>query len=188
MQTFSNVLNLMKMAMLPVLLKAEVVVDATAGNGHDTLFLAEHMPQTAHLYAFDVQAEAIAATKERTKAFAERITYLQQGHETIGEVIPAAIDVAMFNLGYLPGQEHALTTRHETTRKAVGAVLEKLSLHGICAIAVYPGHAEGKVEAAMLMDWLQTLPTKNYTVGCYRLLNHKDTAPYALLIERTDKK
>lgn len=185
MQTVTNVLNLVKLALIPVLAKATTIVDATAGNGHDTLFLAEHMPKTAHLYAFDVQAEAIAATKERTQAFAAQITYVQQGHEQMAEVVDGTIDVAMFNLGYLPGENHQFTTQHATTKKAVDAVLNQLAVNGFCVIVAYPGHPEGKVEADMLETCLAALPKKKFTVGRYRLVNHPITAPYAFLIEKT---
>lgn len=185
MQTVTNVLNLVKLALIPVLERATTIVDATAGNGHDTLFLAEHMNKNAHLYAFDVQAEAIAATKERTQAFASQISYCQQGHEHIANVVDGPIDVAMFNLGYLPGENHQVTTQHTTTKKAVDAVLNQLSVNGICVIVAYPGHPEGNVEAEMLETYFSTLPNKKFTVGRYRLVNHPATAPYAFLIEKT---
>src|SRR3954454_12453143 len=43
----------------------DLVVDATAGNGHDTLFLAERVLPGGRVFAFDVQTEAIDATRVR---------------------------------------------------------------------------------------------------------------------------
>ena len=43
----------------------EVVVDATAGNGHDTLFLARQVGPSGTVYSFDVQEEAIGLTRSR---------------------------------------------------------------------------------------------------------------------------
>ncbi|MBQ1867622.1 class I SAM-dependent methyltransferase [Selenomonas sp.] len=185
MQTVSNVINLMHQSILPAVRQAEVIVDATAGNGGDTLFLAQNMKESCHLYAFDIQAEAIEHTKQRTSEFAGKITYLQQSHEQIDRYVDRSIDVAMFNLGYLPGAAHDAVTKHETTLKAVKCVLAKLSLQGICAIMVYPGHPEGKVEADCLANFLQALPVRDYTVGCYRLWNHRPEAPYGFILERT---
>lgn len=185
MQTVSNVINLVHQSILPAVQQAEIIVDATAGNGGDTLFLAQNMKKSCQLYAFDIQAEAIEHTKQRTKEFASQITYLQQNHEKIDCYVDQSIDVAMFNLGYLPGAAHDAVTTHESTLKAVKCVLAKLSLQGICAIMVYPGHPEGKVEAVCLTDFLKSLPNKDYTVGCYRLCNHCPEAPYGFIMERT---
>lgn len=184
MQTVSNVLNLVKQAILPALEQATVIVDATAGNGNDTLFLAEHSSEQAKIYAFDIQQAALVHTQEKTAAYAARIEYVLRSHAELAAVVKEEIDVAMFNLGYLPGEEHDITTKKESTRAAVTQVLEKLSLNGVCIIVAYPGHEAGAQEAAMLEDFLENLPGKNYTAGCYRLVNHKKTAPYAYVIER----
>lgn len=184
MQTVSNVIQLMHLALLPVLAKASIVVDATAGNGYDTLFIAEHTSQSAQIYAFDVQPAALANTKVRTAEYAERIHYLLCSHENIEREVFGKIDVCMFNLGYLPGAGHEAATRTGSTRKALESVLAKLNVHGVCVLVVYPGHPEGKLEADMLRDVVEKLPQRELTAGCYRLSNHKQTAPYAYLIER----
>ncbi|SFT33667.1 Putative rRNA methylase [Selenomonas sp. GACV-9] len=184
MQTVSNVLELMHLAIVPVLGRAENVVDATAGNGHDTLFLAENTPASAHIYAFDIQPQAIANTKVRTEKHASRISYILDSHEHLGEHVHEPIDVILFNLGYLPGAEHTAVTRQESTEKAVEQALEKLKVNGLAVVVVYPGHPEGKVEADMLATYFASLPCRIFTVGCYRLVNHKETAPYAYVIER----
>lgn len=186
MQTISNVIELMKLALSNVLPAAKVIIDATAGNGFDTLFLAEHSGETAKLFAFDIQAAAIAATKAKTKAYEAKITYLNCSHEKIGSIITEPIDVAVFNLGYLPGAKHTITTQHESTLKAITTVIAQLSLNGICAVMVYPGHAEGAIEAQYIKEYVQKLSASKYTIGCYRLINHKKTAPYLYLIERTN--
>lgn len=184
MQTVSNVLNLVKQAILPALEQAMVIVDATAGNGNDTLFLAEHSSEQAKIYAFDIQQAALVHTREKTAAYAARIEYVLRSHAELAAVVKEEIDVAMFNLGYLPGEEHDVTTKKESTRSAVEQVLNKLSLNGICIIVVYPGHEEGALEAVMLEDFLCSLPQKTYTVGCYRLINHSIKSPYAYIIEK----
>lgn len=185
MQTVSNVINLMHQSILPAVVRANVMVDATAGNGGDTFFLAQNMKASCRLYAFDIQSEAINHTKQRTEAFAEQITYLQKSHEEIERYVDQPIDVAVFNLGYLPGADHEAVTQHDSTLTAVKCVLQKLTLQGICAIMVYPGHPEGRIEADLLAGFLQALPVRDYTVGCYRLWNHRPEAPYGFIIERT---
>lgn len=184
MQTVSSVIQLMHLALMPVLANADIVIDATAGNGYDTLFLAKNTPQSAQIYAFDVQPKALEVTKARTAAYADRIHYLLCSHEYIAEKVPKAIDACIFNLGYLPGFAHDMAIAKESTRKAVGSVLKKLRVNGICVLVVYPGHPEGKQEADMLQEMLATLPQREFTAGCYQLSNHKLSAPYAYLIER----
>jgi methylase of polypeptide subunit release factors len=184
LQTVSNVLNLAKQAILPVLEQAKVVVDATAGNGNDTLFLAEHTAAAAQIYAFDIQAAALAHTREKTAAYAGRIEYILDSHENIDSIVHSSIDVAVFNLGYLPGDEHNVTTQTASTLAAVRKVLARLSCNGVCVIAAYPGHAAGALEAAALDEFLSALQVKEFTAGCYRLLNHRQTAPYIYVVEK----
>ncbi len=184
MQTVSNVLNLAKQAILPALQTARVIVDATAGNGHDTLFLAEHTSDQAKIYAFDIQSAALANTQTRTAPYKARIEYILASHDRIAELVPEEIDVAMFNLGYLPGEGHKVTTEPDSTMRAVSQVLAKLRRNGVCVIVAYPGHEAGAAEAAQLAQALEELPVKKYTVGCYRLCNHVQTAPYVYIIEK----
>ena len=184
MQTVSNVLNLVKEAIKPALQKAQVVVDATAGNGHDTLFLAEHTADEAKIYAFDIQEAALNNTRAITIEYAARIKYVLASHDKIAEFVSEPVDVVMFNLGYLPGEEHCVTTKTESTMTAVKQVLDKLNCNGVCVIVAYPGHEAGAKEAASLEEFFAVLSKKNYTVGCYRLLNHARTAPYAYVVEK----
>ncbi|MCR5756966.1 MAG: class I SAM-dependent methyltransferase [Selenomonas sp.] len=184
MQTVSNVLNLVKQAILPALQNASLIVDATAGNGNDTLFFAEHSLEKAKIYVFDIQPAALEHTREKTRDFAGKIEYILGSHERIGEMVSGEIDVAMFNLGYLPGEEHVVTTKWESTLAAVRQVLDKLSLNGVCVIVVYPGHEAGAQEAARLEEFLGTLAKKKYTAGRYRLMNHSLSAPYAYVVEK----
>ena len=184
MQTVSNVLNLVKAAIEPALKNARTVVDATAGNGHDTLFLAEHTVDEVKIYAFDIQETALNNTRVLTAKYAGRINYVLASHDKIAELVSEPIDVAMFNLGYLPGEEHCVTTKKESTMTAVKQVLDKLSCNGVCVLVAYPGHEAGAQEAASLEKFFAVLSKKNYTVGCYRLLNHARTAPYAYVVEK----
>ena len=180
----SNAVMADRQHLAPVLPTARCVVDATAGNGNDTLFLAERMSKDARLYAFDIQPAAIAATRQRTAVYAEQITYLLDSHENIKQAVPGKIDAAIFNLGYLPGGNHQVTTVAETTLSAVEATLQKLSCNGLLALVVYPGHPAGREEKVRLETYLTTLPVGEFTVGCYRMVNHAEDAPFSYLIEK----
>ena len=76
------------------------------GQWPDTVFLAEHIGKTGHVYSFDIQQQAIDATREKLEQhqLEERVSLFLQGHETLGEVIAEQQDLkaGIFNLGYLP--------------------------------------------------------------------------------------
>ena len=99
----------------------DVVVDATMGNGHDTLFLSQCISPGGRVFAFDVQASALEETRKRIPQ--EMSTLFHAGHETMAQNIPAElhgrIAAVMFNLGYLPGSDKTCITRTETTLAAL---------------------------------------------------------------------
>lgn len=48
---------------LSVNLEDGIFIDATAGNGYDTLFLAQHIEKDSKILAFDIQESAILQTR-----------------------------------------------------------------------------------------------------------------------------
>jgi 16S rRNA C1402 N4-methylase RsmH len=44
-----------------------IYVDATAGNGHDTLFIAKILKEDGYLYSFDISDKAVENTKKLLK-------------------------------------------------------------------------------------------------------------------------
>lgn len=139
------------------------VIDATAGNGHDTLFLKQCVGEEGKVWAFDVQAQALEQTKLKlTEAGLEAGTeYIHAGHEHLLEKISEAaqekIAAIMFNLGYLPGGDKALITQTETTLNALNQSLEVLAPGGILSIILYPGHPGGSEEAEAVIRWGESL-------------------------------
>lgn len=67
----------------------DAALDGTAGNGHDTLLLAECVGETGRVWAFDVQQQALDATRARLAAagVAERVTLIAAGHETLADYV-----------------------------------------------------------------------------------------------------
>lgn len=160
------------------------VIDATAGNGHDTLFLAQTVGPEGHVYAFDVQAPAILETRRRLMDAGiseDRFTLIHAGHETMGEALKQApvrvIRGIMFNLGYLPGSDKSLITRTETTLQAVQAAIALLAPNGLLTIAVYPGHEGGADELRALTAWAADLPPREYEVQHLRPVNRSAAPP-----------
>jgi len=128
-------------------------IDATAGNGHDTVFLARLVSPGGNVYAFDIQEEAIQATQSRlTGVGLEDIAVLiSECHSMVRQSIPShlsgQIAAATFNLGYLPGGNHAVCTRPTETLEAIHGCYELLRPDGCLSILCYRGHEGGPEEA-----------------------------------------
>ncbi len=168
----------------------DIAVDATAGNGHDTLLLARIVGKTGEVFALDVQACALATTGSRLKEHGlDQVGKLyQRGHEDLAEVVPGChhgrVSAVMFNLGYLPGGDKSLITREQTTIVALQQALEILSKGGLCTVVCYPGHEGGAREAAAVARFVKELDPGSYR--CQRhdsehCLNH---SPFLLAIEK----
>ena len=166
--------------------EGDTVVDATMGNGKDTLFLCGLVGETGHVYAFDVQPEAVERTGERVKeaGFDQRTTLLLAGHETMAEHIKAPVQAVMFNLGWLPGAEHIVTTQTETTLKAVSAALELIAPGGIVTVCVYPGHEEGTRELEALIKYVSGLSVRTYNALYHSFVNASSQTPQLFLIQK----
>ncbi|PYZ93825.1 16S rRNA (cytosine(1402)-N(4))-methyltransferase [Salipaludibacillus keqinensis] len=167
-----------------------VAVDATAGNGHDTAFLAKLVGSKGTVYSFDIQEQAINATKDRLKQeqLEERVTLIQEGHETLSDhLLPdhqGHIDGAIFNLGYLPGSDKSVVTSSATTIEAIKQLLIHLKPKGIIVLVVYYGHEEGKIEKENLLPFVQSLPQHEFHVLEYRFTNQHNDPPFIIAIEK----
>ncbi|MFJ7827133.1 class I SAM-dependent methyltransferase [Psychrobacillus sp. NPDC096623] len=164
----------------------DIVVDATAGNGHDTLFLTELVGAHGHVYAFDVQAEAILATTKRLKEAnkLEIATLINDGHENLNLYIKQEVSAAIFNLGYLPGSNHEIVTRGESTQRAIESLLQLLKVGGIIVLVVYHGHAGGKEEKDSILRFVQGLSQSFVHVLSYQFLNQQNDPPFIIAIEK----
>jgi SAM-dependent methyltransferase len=145
----------------PVIQAGDFAVDATVGNGHDTRFLAEQVGDEGKVLGLDVQESAILVTAARLgeAGLKHRVDLVQKGHEQLDKLLPegmrAKLKVVMFNLGYLPGGDHGLITRADTTLKALDAALGQLRPDGLISLMVYRGHPGGNEEYRAITDWLE---------------------------------
>lgn len=162
----------------------DVVIDATCGNGHDTLFLSGLVP-AGRVFAFDIQEKAIQNTQELLKKHGreERVTLLQKSHVDL-QKIPSPPRLIVYNLGYLPGGDKGVTTQTDTTLESVAAGLKMLPEGGALSITCYPGHAEGAREEKALVEFLRTLPSHQWTVRYHQWVN-RPKAPSLLWVVRS---
>ena len=131
------------------------VVDATAGNGHDTLFLAQAVGDRGRVLALDLQPLAIETTRARLSEahVGSRADLRVADHAALAELAAGwegQVDCVMLNLGYLPGADRTLVTRPVTTGKALHAALGLLRVGGRIVCAVYTGHPGGEDESDLV--------------------------------------
>jgi len=167
--------------------RGDLVLDATCGNGLDTLLLAQLVGEGGRVWAFDLQPRAIAATREllEGQGCLGWVKLIAAGHERLTEFVPAGLSAAVFNLGYLPGGgENSLVTSPVSTVSALEQAARLLKPGGIITVSLYTGHAGGPEEAEAVEGWGAALPPKNFNVWCSRQLNRPATAPYLVLVEK----
>lgn len=167
---------------------AKVIVDATLGNGYDTLWLATMKKRDdAQIYGFDIQTEAISNTKRRlseNNVDLQNIHLIHDTHAHLDRYIVEEIDMILFNFGYLPGGDKSITTKTDSSLVAIEKGLEKLALHGLAILVTYPGHEEGAIEDTAVHHFVSGLPWKQYKVFTYQLLNNTKKPPIVYAIEK----
>jgi len=132
-----------------VLKEGECAIDATLGNGWDTLFLAQCVGENGRVFGFDVQEAALMATGKRLAKVeaAERCELFLSGHEEMGEKVSCPVGAVMFNLGYLPYAGEKIITKGATTKTALQAAVDLLRVGGVVTVICYLGHPGGREEA-----------------------------------------
>ena len=164
--------------------KEDIVVDATMGNGYDTLFLARLAKQ---VYAFDIQEQALEKTSLRLQeAGLANVKLLLQGHETVDQFV-GEVKAAIFNLGYLPSADKNIITKPQTTIEALEKLCRMLIKGGRIAIMIYYGHEGGDIERDAVMDFVSQLPQQEYTATIYRTLNQINNPPFLVMIEKLER-
>jgi hypothetical protein len=160
-----GVQTLARGAWADVLRAGDVAVDATCGNGRDAatlaLLLAEAGPGGA-LVAIDVQQPALDATAAAVGAALAgsqtppALSLVLGSHATFP---PAARGAKLFvyNLGYLPGGDHALTTTTASTLASLAVAQAYVAVGGLISLMLYPGHAAGVDEADAVVRHLEGL-------------------------------
>lgn len=143
----------------------DLAIDATAGNGHDSCFLARQVGDKGRVFAFDIQQQALKNTEKqlKEKGLQEQVALIQRGHEYLAQELPAdcygKIQAVMFNLGYLPGGNQQLTTTSTTTLAALEQARPLLASGGVITVLAYRGHPGGQEETRAVEYKLRELAT-----------------------------
>lgn len=160
-------------------------VDATCGNGFDTLFLCKLAGKSGHVAAFDVQNTAIERTNALLKSNLDFVNYelVLDSHEFINKHVKNQIDAVIFNLGYLPFSDKTVTTKGDTTLKAIENLLPLLKNDGRIFLTTYITHDTGD-EIKEIIQYLSALNKTKYNVLHINLLNKENTPPELFIVEK----
>jgi len=175
-----------------VLRDGDSAIDATLGNGHDALFLANSiLKKGGRLYGFDIQESAINTSfAELKKIFPDeqlrRVHFFQESHDQMGKHVKDPVRLIVYNLGYLPGGDKSVTTMTDTTLASIEQGLNMLLPDGLLSVVCYPGHDEGEREESALLDFFQKLDTRHFAISHFRFLNRKK-APSLILAQKSAK-
>jgi SAM-dependent methyltransferase len=157
----------------------QIALDATLGNGHDTLFLARCVGANGLVYGFDVQTKALEAARKRLEdaCLLALLQWIPPQHH-------GKIQAAMFNLGYLPGGDKTLITQTATTLAALEVSLRLLTQDGVITVMAYPGHPGGAEETTELIQWLrQHAQQRGVEFECLESHFHHALAPRLFVLK-----
>lgn len=187
---FKNAVQMARQIVSQVVSPADIVVDATCGNGNDTLLLARLTGEAGKVYSFDIQKKAIAAAERllERNGLLHMVKFINDDHARLADYVYGKIRVCMFNLGYLPGGDHQITTRPETTIKAIAASLGLLKIGGLATIVAYPGHQPGKAEWDELRNYLTGLPQQQFEVAEISFINQVNNPPVLIIVQKIEER
>lgn len=161
-------------------------VDATLGGGGDAQALCELVGECGRVYGFDVQPAALERTRARLEAagLCGRARLYCASHADMERYVPEPVDAVVFNLGWLPGGDHAITTRTDSTLRALDAAARLVKPGGLITVCAYPGHAEGARELSAVLDWARALDGRAYQAMARMYLNQPVNAPALVAVAR----
>lgn len=143
------------------------------------------MGPSGRVFAFDIQAEAIEATKARIDTYfppdvRPKMEYRQLCHSKLQEEVGShAARLVCFNLGYLPHGDKSRVTTTATTLQALEAAYEVLMPGGLLSVLCYTAHEGGFQEYTEVVSALEELPPSYWVSSQVKLLN-RPTAPVIL--------
>lgn len=171
----------------PVLAPGGTALDATCGNGHDTLFLARAVAPGGTIHAFDLQAAAIERSRQRLDAATTgtSLRWYHQDHAGLAQALTGTrLDAAMFNLGWLPRSESDIVTTPAASTAALAATLPLLRPGARMTVICYRGHAGGEREATAVRRCLETAEARARTHSLTR--EPDNPAPHAPVLYRLE--
>lgn len=165
-------------------------LDATCGNGHDTLFLCSVAGENGRVIGLDIQPQAAANTNALLAANGMAAIGRAEccdHRELLRFAPPGSADCVMFNFGWLPGAAHDVHSTADSTLPALQAGLDALKPGGVLAAVLYSGKVIGNTEKKAAAEFFRSLPLADYTVLICEFANWADTAPLPCFVIKREK-
>ncbi len=166
-----------------IIKEGDRVVDATVGNGNDTLKLSNAVGKTGCVYGFDIQMDAINSAKEKNYIY-NNVVFLNESHSELDLFIAEEISFVIFNLGYLPGGDHSIKTCEKTTIPAIEKAMTKLTAGGVILLVIYRGGDTGFSESEAVISYVKGIDYKKYNVLLFDYINRPKNPPMVCVIEK----
>lgn len=163
----------------------DICIDATMGNGNDTLLLSRLCGENGHVYAFDIQEQALENTKKRLdEAHAvQNYDLILNSHVHMDQYAEAnSVSCIVFNFGYLPGGDHQKSTKSSTSIPALETALKLLKKKGQLSLCIYSGGDSEFEELDTILAWLKELDPKKYLVIKTDYYNRPNNPPIPVLV------
>lgn len=167
-----------------ILKKGDTVVDATCGNGHDSIYIAEKIGKAGTLFCFDIQEIAIKKTKESLLQLQEQpiIHMIHDSHENLDLLVNEKVDCIFYNLGYLPTSDKSITTNSNSTIQSLKSAFKILKPNAIISLMCYLNHDDHN-EYNQVKNFLLTLNQIEFSISETNFILRK-TSPVLLIIEK----
>ena len=163
----------------------QTIIDATAGNGGDTLCIAELLGGQGKILAFDIQEDAVNNTRAKLAAagYSDIAEVILDSHANMDKyAAPESVDGIVFNFGWLPGGDHDIFTRKDSSIAAIEKSLSLLKPGGFMSLCVYYGRNNGYEERDAILDYIKTIDNRGYTVLRIDFPNRHNDPPFPIFI------
>ena len=147
--------------------EGDLCIDATMGNGNDTLLLSRLCGKKGHVLAFDIQEIALANTRERLEKENAPHNYelFLDSHVNMGKYAePVSVSCIVSSI------------------QALTVSLSLLKKGGILMLCIYSGGDSGFEERDALLEWLKVLDSRKFLVIKTEYYNRPNHPPMPVLV------
>ena len=184
-----SALDIIKRVISENVREGDICIDATAGRGNDTLFMAQIVGESGHVTAFDIQQDAVDSTKKllEENGVSHRADVLLKSHSEMDALFDeGSVSCITFNFGWLPKGDHSVSTKKETSIEAIEKGLRLLKKDGIMTLIIYYGRDTGFEERDAILEYLPTIDSEKYTVLEMPFVNRPNCPPIPIIIMRDE--
>lgn len=184
-----SALDIIKRAISENVREGDICIDATAGRGNDTLFMASLVGDSGHVTAFDIQSEAVESTRAllENEGLSHRADVRLQSHAEMDTLFEeGTVSCITFNFGWLPKGDHSISTKKESSLEAIEKGLRLLKKDGIMTLIIYYGRDTGFEEKDAILEYLPTIDSGKYTVLEMPFVNRPNCPPIPIIIFRDE--